>query len=927
MTSQEDESRPGDGGSGGGSVGSQGLPGAQAPAEPRSLFDVAQSDVSSEEGTTETALTGVPQDDDEVFVGETQHKLQFGPAYGGSAADLRTAVRQSALHEAPPATRYRGSESTENLPYAVEQSPPLRAAARRSDRGTAVRQHRFHSDGDVLEDEVVYHHPERLDAGRHHRFHSAGDILEEEPVVQLRRKLRQAEQLERTSSLSRNVNGYRGSLPPQRTSSSRVSSIGDKMVLQMALPQRITQQSRPNSLPVAVDSYSASQRRTISASSSRHDLLPRSASRQSNDSAFLGSLVSTTDLAPTEQREKIRSFWYLLTIVLSSIYAVFIVSVGLLIYISDIFIDVSPMSEIFNIYLVCVGLLYFVFLYIDITCYTRKEKAKTWTIILLKDDIVLYGVPPSKFVNVVKQDYMFLLENLSSGTLFMPQIFTRDYIMIWESESVEYVEYVESPEGELNVSVTLPSAKLAKNVEDMPEETTVHQYCFSQGRHSGSFYLKLGAAVFCFGHLTHYGLLIGSEFISLTSATDEIQSCTNVPMLVLDIIYPVYSFFQLFFIFKYSNVIINKLQILGRFALMHCIATSICFWMWTIMRETLLALNGYNSSSENYISVLESESPVANLFKKLRSVLMDASLESSNNSGVNTFINPYCSNYTGMSIIYQNVSPYLYPFSIEYSILIAGVLYIIWQNIGQCGTVTGGHCKLLMNPESSNLSIHVDCHSANKGLFAGIIVLLTSVVSIILFFVAVTDSNYVTIGVDVHMWTEFAILILMTVTVLFAYWQIITLDVNEHPISLLDDLLLAVCLPAYFFYAVLSLYPSVVYSEIVFSIIILLRVLQVLIQTPFIIDGLRRCSNTRSLRQKKPGREVVTLLIVCNIALWMMQTFEIKSSGTKDHRYDFYGKSAWTVIGHLPIPLMMFYRFHSSVCLVDIWKSAYEPGE
>ncbi|XP_047111749.1 proton channel OtopLc-like [Schistocerca piceifrons] len=825
MTSQEDEGHPGDGGSGGGgSVVSQGLPGAQAPAEPRSLFDVAQSDVSSEEGTTETALTAVPQDDDEVFVSETQHKLQFGPAYGGSAADLRTAVRQSALDEAPPARRYRGSQSTENLPYAVEQSPPLRAAARRSDRGNAVRQHRFHSDGDVLEDEVVYHLPERLDAGRHHRFHSAGDILEEEPVVQLRRKLRQAEQLERTSSLSRNVNSYRGSLPPQRTSSSRVSSIGDKMVLQMALPQRITQQSRPNSLPLSVDSCK-----------------------------------------------------YLLTIVLSSIYAVFIVSVGLLIYISDIFIDVSPVSEIFNIYLVCVGLLYFVFLYIDITCYTRKEKAKTC-------------VSP-------------------------------------ESESVEYVEYVESPEGDLNVSVTLPSAKLAKNVEDMPEETTVHQYCFSQGRHSGSFYLKLGAAVFCFGHLTHYGLLIGSEFISLTSATDEIQSCTNVPMLVLDIIYPVYSFFQLFFIFKYSNVIINKLQILGRFALMHCIATSICFWMWTIMRETLLALNGYNSSSENYISVLESESPVANLFKKLRSVLMDASLESSNNSGVNTFIDPYCSNYTGMSIIYQNVSPYLYPFSIEYSILIAGVLYIIWQNIGQCGTVTGGHCKLLMNPESSNLSIHVDCHSANKGLFAGIIVLLTSVVSIILFFVAVTDSNYVTIGVDVHMWTEFAILILMTVTVLFAYWQIITLDVNEHPISLLDDLLLAVCLPAYFFYAILSLYPSVVYSEIVFSIIILLRVLQVLIQTPFIIDGLRRCSNTRSLRQKKPGREVVTLLIVCNIALWMMQTFEIKSSGTKDHRYDFYGKSAWTVIGHLPIPLMMFYRFHSSVCLVDIWKSAYEPGE
>jgi hypothetical protein len=23
----------------------------------------------------------------------------------------------------------------------------------------------------------------------------------------------------------------------------------------------------------------------------------------------------------------------------------------------------------------------------------------------------------------------------------------------------------------------------------------------------------------------------------------------------------------------------------------------------------------------------------------------------------------------------------------------------------------------------------------------------------------------------------------------------------------------------------------------------------------------------------------------------------------------------------------MFYRFHSSVCLVDIWRHSYEPGE
>jgi hypothetical protein len=43
----------------------------------------------------------------------------------------------------------------------------------------------------------------------------------------------------------------------------------------------------------------------------------------------------------------------------------------------------------------------------------------------------------------------------------------------------------------------------------------------------------------------------------------------------------------------YSQVIINRCKELARFALMHCIASSLCFWIWTILRETLESLNSY----------------------------------------------------------------------------------------------------------------------------------------------------------------------------------------------------------------------------------------------------------------------------------------------------------------------------------------------
>ena len=58
-------------------------------------------------------------------------------------------------------------------------------------------------------------------------------------------------------------------------------------------------------------------------------------------------------------------------------------------------------------------------------------------------------------------------------------------------------------------------------------------------------------------------------------------------MWVHDVVYPIYSFLQLYVIYKFGNVIVNKNKILARFAFMHCIGASLCFWIYTIKNETL----------------------------------------------------------------------------------------------------------------------------------------------------------------------------------------------------------------------------------------------------------------------------------------------------------------------------------------------------
>ncbi|XP_044255302.1 proton channel OtopLc-like isoform X2 [Tribolium madens] len=590
------------------------------------------------------------------------------------------------------------------------------------------------------------------------------------------------------------------------------------------------------------------------------------------------SLESTSDQAKsTSPEDKKQNFRKHLTNILSSMYALFIVTLGLVVYISDVILESNPIAETFSLYLVVIALIFILYLTVDVKLYVKK-----------------------------KNKYNDLLEK----------------------NVAEDIEMKESASGDYQLNIRLPEAIRVKQLE--------HHYCFSKDRHSANFYLKIGAAVFCLGHLIHSGLLIGYQILFLTSEGEDFYKCATVISLILDIVYPIYSFFLLYFIFKYSNIIVNRHLAVVRFGLMHCIASSLCFWVWTILRETIESLSHHEEDSTDE-STTTSEtafftSPHAlplTSYDKRGAKLLTAYL----NTTVRQFVGE-CQNDAGLSLIYRNYSPYLYPFSVEYSILVVGVLFVIWQSIGkckqkeemsstrQCDTPVGNNDNL-----ESNVVIHADCHSANKGLFSGIVIMVLTVVSVILFLIAFNDSRYNEEAVSINSSTSIIITLLMTITVIFAYRQITKLDVSQSHVSFLDDLLLFGCMPAFFLNGIVSIIPAVISQNASSIALIILELGQVLVQTPLIIDGLRRCSNSKELRREKPGRELLTFLIVCNVAMWIMQTFEVKSHGLQDHKNEFYGEELWTIIGHLCVPLMMFYRFHSSVCIVDIWKYAYEESK
>lgn len=101
-------------------------------------------------------------------------------------------------------------------------------------------------------------------------------------------------------------------------------------------------------------------------------------------------------------------------------------------------------------------------------------------------------------------------------------------------------------------------------------------------------------------------------------------------------------------------------------------------------------------------------------------------------------------------------------------------------------------------------------------------------------------------------------------------------------------------------------------------------ILQTSLQTMFILHAShRRCKGATQVR-KKPGREIITFLLVANMAIWFINTLIKGRAVFRETHMEFYGAWAWTIITHVSMPLAIFYRFHSTICLFEVWKITYK---
>lgn len=425
-------------------------------------------------------------------------------------------------------------------------------------------------------------------------------------------------------------------------------------------------------------------------------------------------------------------------------------------------------------------------------------------------------------------------------------------------------------------------------------------------RSHGSLFLRIGAIAFGLGTMVYNGLEFGS-FFEIPAASP----CYSILLGINPLLQMMFTFAQMYFIFMNARLNIHKYKVIARFGLMHIVATNVCVWIRTLGKETLQEMVDHHVTSGTGIILEELILPFRENF-------------SSNET------NP-CQKLDIMGSIVSDSSPFLYPFIVEYSLIGAAVLYVMWKNIGKDPIYRiDAHNEDVISRTSSFQSINrVNCAGSTKGLFIGLLMLVGATICLIVFFVLIQHDKYSLLAIYLSDFSHCAITLLSILAIGIGFFRIKYLRFIPERKDPLRDLLLSVAAFGLYVYAMFgiiagTLSPPSYTPNLLVMVTSGLTIAQVTMQSLFIADITRRITYLPEHDYTKPGRQVVTFLLMANMTLWIIYTFEMQKVEASPVQLGFYGFIAWTVIIRATLPLSIFFRFHSSITFAEVWKNSYK---
>lgn len=179
-------------------------------------------------------------------------------------------------------------------------------------------------------------------------------------------------------------------------------------------------------------------------------------------------------------------------------------------------------------------------------------------------------------------------------------------------------------------------------------------------------------------------------------------------------------------------------KVISRFGLMHMVATNLCEWVYVLVEETKHEIDHLGHHNEHHAFLPMNSTH--DIHKRATSVEIVVE----------------CRRTNIMGRLVQNASPFLFPCTIEYSLICAVILYEMWKKIKMEDKSKRQHQESMMG-HHAHKDVHqlsVDCSRAHRGMFAGILIIVLTIISLIMFFVLDDEKLYKASAVLEVTWSE-----------------------------------------------------------------------------------------------------------------------------------------------------------------------------
>uniref|UniRef100_A0A914VLA5 Uncharacterized protein n=1 Tax=Plectus sambesii TaxID=2011161 RepID=A0A914VLA5_9BILA len=431
---------------------------------------------------------------------------------------------------------------------------------------------------------------------------------------------------------------------------------------------------------------------------------------------------------------------------------------------------------------------------------------------------------------------------------------------------------------------------------------------------AGCLYLRLGCVVFGVVGIVYYAFSIFS------CTTGHITDCDGFTT-TLDAFAIIFVFVQMHFIFSNSKMTIHASRNVARWGTMHLVAANLWTWIRYVLleeretrREIMIfgQLNDTSSSESSESEESSAEDLTADLAIAARVRRSTLPLEDCNND---------------VESILGGLSEVMYTCIVEYSLIGAAVMFVVWRNVGRPRS-------LVEEENRRKHQIRVDCSKSTSGLFLGLTFLTLTFVSMAVFYLFINDKLRSNDAVWVFVLTDMMLYFVSCIGCVWAIWRMRVLTFlrkhikQQNSAELLDRILLVVGVVGELIFSIagmVGLSGETKWNWLTFCLLLVhtVRLAQVGLQTALLFIAARIVADTEELQRRKPGKQAITFLLVANVALFLMNSFEAQKASVSAAVVRFYGADSWAFLVRGCAPLTIFYRFHSSVCFAEVWKHTY----